>query len=115
MALDFKLNLILPKDNHTIFSRGAIEMTINIVKPHNPAIAARLRAILCQPPLPTSEEEAENPHQHMFQVSLAPPQIKQICDIIHTIIEDKDNDTQPGVLAVAKALFNDWSKLMGRR
>jgi len=111
MALDFQLDLILPADNHTIFSRGAIDMTISLIKPHNLDLAQKLSAVFDQQPLPTNYEETSNVHQQMFQIKLANETVTGICDTIFKILCDEQQNVQPGVLAVAKALFRDWTRL----
>lgn len=112
MALDFDLQLIMPEDSMAIFSRGALQMTVKLIKSKAPELAADVLAILNQTPLPTGNEpQNSNLHQHMFHVQLPSEKVSAIVQVIQGISKNSQNNLLPGMAVVAKALFKDWQDL----
>ncbi|NQZ10464.1 MAG: hypothetical protein HRT35_25200 [Algicola sp.] len=111
MTLEFDLNLIMPEDNTAIFSRGALEMTIKLIKSSEPAMAIEVGEILAQEPLPTGNEFSQDPNQHMFHVRIPPGKIRIIVDVILNVMENNPGELPLGMSVVAKALFKDWTDL----
>jgi hypothetical protein len=111
MTLEFDLNLILPEDNTAIFSRGALEMTIRLIKASEPDLAGEIGETLAQEPLPTGHEFSHDPNQHMFHVRLPPSKVRTIVGVILNVMESDHDELPLGMLVVAKALFKDWTDL----
>ncbi len=111
MTLEFDMNLIMPEDNTAIFSRGALEMTIKLIKSSEPDLAVEVGDILEQEPLPTGHEFSHDPNQHMFHVRLPPSKIRTIVGAILNVMEGDQQELPLGMSVVAKALFKDWTDL----
>ena len=111
MALDFELNLILPHQNAGIFCRSNIEATCYLIKRYLPDVAANLHQTLTQQPLPLNEELQENIYQQTFYVDLPHEQILEIVELLAQLAQDEPNNPTPGLTALARSLFQDWSEL----
>lgn len=111
MALDFKLNLILPQQNARIFCRSNIEATCYLIKQYLPQIAISLHRTLDKEPLPLNEEHIESIYQQTFFIDLPLQDVSKILEVLGKLtVEETDNKT-PGLTVLARSLHLDWLEL----
>jgi hypothetical protein len=108
MALEFELNLILPHQNSAIFCRSTIEATRYLIKQKCPHLAMHLTNTLRTEPLPINEAHIENDYQQSFYVDMNPEQVSEIVELLLHISQDEQNEPTPGLMNVAKSLYQDW-------
>ena len=82
----------------TSFSRGALEMTFQILKMHHPRLALTVRNIL----------DGSRDNAGFFHVNLSKPQISEV---IVALEQDLESIDDVGMRVVAVSLLNDWKQI----
>ena len=111
MALEFKLNLILPHQNSGIFCRSNIEATCYLIKNYLPHITLQLNQTLESEPLPLNEEQRDNIYQQAFFIDLPHEQVCEIVELLAQMAQEEPNNPTPGLTVLARSLYRDWSEL----
>lgn len=111
MALEFKLNLILPHQNAGIFCRSNIEATCYLIKHYLPHITTQLKHILASEPLPLDEEYSDNVYQQSFFIDLPHEQVCEVVELLSQLATGEPENPTPGLTVLARSLFRDWSEL----
>ena len=96
----------------TIFSRGSLKLTYDLIRPGNAQLALTVRNIIGGHAMPKDESQKDNPHSDHFRVELDSFQVRYIVEgLVEQLQKGAMSDTNPGQVIVAKALIEDWTAL----
>jgi len=103
------------ENDPTIFSRGALKLTFELIRPINPTVALTVRNILATTPLPKSVDDLDNEHSDRFKVILASFEVRQVVEALMSYqqpaVETNALPPDPGKRAIAQSLMDDWLRL----
>ena len=110
MALDFKLDLIMPEQNCRIFCHSSLEATCYLVKRSLPEITQQLQQDLQQPALPIDEQTEIC--ERFYYVNLSLQQVMQLTELlIETCEVSAQGNTTSGLMDLAMQLYQEWQPL----
>ena len=95
--------------NASVFSRGGLIHTFDLVRKKNPQLALDIRNITAGTPLPKPETLIDNKHTDYFTVNLSSFQVRAIVEIL--VEYGQTEDKEAGTAVVARTLLDDWMRL----
>jgi hypothetical protein len=84
--------------SESAFSRGALEMTFQVLKSRHPELALMVRNIL----------EGSRCNSDFFDIPLSK---SQIATVLEALNQDLQSISDPGMQIVAVSLIDDWKQL----
>ncbi|MBL4865150.1 MAG: hypothetical protein JKY67_02090 [Pseudomonadales bacterium] len=96
----------------TVFSRGSLKLTYDLIRKNNAQLALSVRNIITQTPISNNASERQKAYSEHFKVDLDSFQVRSI---VESLMDQAQSATganeNPGRAILAKALTEDWMRL----
>ena len=86
------------------FNRGALRMTVTMLREHNPKLALLVQNQMFEPINPQADNNPN--HRDNFKVDLPPLDIRHVVETLTA--KQQDPNIDPGTHMLIKALIIDW-------
>ena len=95
-----------------VFSRGSLQLTYNLLRKQNPALALVVRNIIQGATLEYDTVEPNNKNTDHFQVTLDSFQVRAVVEGLMSYGSmEPEASPQAGIMIMAKTLIEDWMAL----
>lgn len=95
-----------------VFSRGALELSFKLLRPHNPTLALEIQNILAGEKFSLRNDVQASAVTDHFHIQLGPLVVGRIVDALtqlgNTALEEA---SEPGLLVVLRTLIKEWMTL----
>ena len=99
-------------DDASIFSRGSLKLTFELIRKTNPSLALAIRNLTAKEPVCNTSEQSDRRNSDYFKVELDTFEVRAVVETLMELVQAGAlPNSNPGLTIVAKSLIDDWTKL----